>query len=328
VAWEFILSIYNSDWDALTINENNRTIRQNIVSRFSPKINSIKSIKRAEQSKEKQVKVVKIPPPILARLPKEVLEKSKFFNKRGKKANKSEKPMKLYAQASAPSIGEILKLKENFLSLSTKKIENIHRIISDSGKSKSKINMTTKSPLRNQIIILMGNDNKTKSIASSSVYITNINSMLKNIKSDIRADFVRTDQHGIIIIINKVASTSDLQMVENYVKNVDYLDSKDIKILYLSQSKSYLKIIGILYLMENTDIFINTSVVKSILKTTISSRIFHLLQSLELSRYYPSQIWLSFGWTYRMSKVVVRLNVLLIGVSTLGAISLLSIVQI
>ena len=57
--------------------------------------------------------------------------------------------------------------------------------------------------------------------------------MLKNIKSDIRADFVRTDQHGIIIIMNKVASTSDLQMVENYVKNVDYLDSKDIKILYL-----------------------------------------------------------------------------------------------
>jgi len=114
--------------------------------------------------------------------------------------------------------------------------------------------------------------------------------MLKNIKSDIRADFVRTDQHGIIIIMNKVASTSDLQMVENYVKNVDYLDSKDIKILYLPQSKSYLKIIGILYLMENTDIFINSSVVKSILKTTISSRIFHLLRSLELSRYYPSQI--------------------------------------
>ena len=159
-----------------------------------------------------------------------------------------------------------------------------------------------------------------------SVYITNINSMLKNIKSDIRADFVRTDQHGIIIIMNKVASTSDLQMVENYVKNVDYLDSKDIKILYLPQSKSYLKIIGILYLMENTDIFINSSVVKSILKTTISSRIFHLLRSLELLRYYPSQIWLSFGWTYRMSKVVVRLNVLLIGVSTLGAISLSSIV--
>ena len=198
-------------------------------------------------------------------------------------------------------------------------------MISDSGKSKSKINMTTKSPLRNQIIILMGNDNKTKFIASSNVYITNINSVLKNIKSNIRTDFVRTDQHGIIIMMNKVTSTSDLQMVENYIKNVDYLDPKDIKILYLPQSKSHLKIIGILYLMENTDIFINSSVVKSILKTTISLRIFHLLQSLELSRYYPSQIWLSFGWTYRMSKVVIRLNALLIGISTLGAILLLSI---
>ena len=193
MAWEFILSIYNLDWDALTINENNRTIRQNIVSKFSPKINSIKSIKRAEQSKEKQVKVVKIPPPILARLPKEVLEKSKFFNKRGKKANKSEKLKTLYAQVLALSIGEILKLKENFPSLSTKKIKNIHRAINDSGKSKPKINMTTKDPSRKQIIVLMGNDNKTKFIASSSIHITNINSVLKNIKSNIIVDFVRTD---------------------------------------------------------------------------------------------------------------------------------------
>jgi len=49
VAWEFILSIYSSGWNTLTTNENNRTIRQNIVSNFSPKINSIKPIKRAEQ---------------------------------------------------------------------------------------------------------------------------------------------------------------------------------------------------------------------------------------------------------------------------------------
>jgi len=63
-----------------------------------------------------------------------------------------------------------------------------------------------------------------------------------------------------------VASTSDLQIVENYVKNVDHLDLKDMKILCLSQSKSYLKIIDIPYLMENTKMPINFSVVESILK--------------------------------------------------------------
>jgi len=66
--------------------------------------------------------------------------------------------------------------------------------------------------------------------------------------------------------MNKVASTSDLQTVENYVKNIDHLDLKDMKILCLPQSKSYLKIIDIPYLMENTKMPINFSVVESILK--------------------------------------------------------------
>ena len=56
----------------------------------------------------------------------------------------------------------------------------------------------------------MGNDNKTKFIASSSVHITNINSVLKNIKSDVRADFIRMDQYNIIIMMNKITSISDL----------------------------------------------------------------------------------------------------------------------
>ena len=179
------------------------------------------------------IEVVKLPPPILAKPPKKVLEKSKFFNKRGKKANKSEKPKKSYVQASALSIGEILKLKENFPSLSTKKIKKIHRTINNSEKSKSKIDMTTKSPLRKHIIVPIGNDNKTKFIVSSSAYIININSALKNIKSDIRADLVRIDQHSIIIMMNNIASISDLQMVKNYVKNADHLDSKNMEILYI-----------------------------------------------------------------------------------------------
>ncbi len=63
---------------------------------------------------------------------------------------------------------------------------------------------------KNQIIVPMGNDNKTKLIASSSVHITNINSVLKNIKSDVRADLIRMDQYNIIIMMNKITSISDL----------------------------------------------------------------------------------------------------------------------
>jgi len=84
--------------------------------------------------------------------------------------------------------------------------------------------MITKDSLRKQIIVLIGNNNKSKFIASSDIYIININSILRNIKSNIIEDLVQTDQHGIIITINKITSPSDLQTIKNYVKNIDYID--------------------------------------------------------------------------------------------------------
>jgi len=60
--------------------------RQNIASKFMPKINVNKPNKRVESSiKEKQVEVIKIPLPVLPRPFKEILEKSKFFKKKGTK---------------------------------------------------------------------------------------------------------------------------------------------------------------------------------------------------------------------------------------------------
>lgn len=66
--------------------------RQNVLSKFSPKVKINKSIKRTEQLKDKEVEVVKLSSLILARLFKEILEKSKFFSKKIKKAKKLEKP--------------------------------------------------------------------------------------------------------------------------------------------------------------------------------------------------------------------------------------------
>ena len=59
----------------LGTNENKRMFRQNISSKFFPKSNINKPVKRIEQLKNKQVEVVKLFPPILARLSKETLEK-------------------------------------------------------------------------------------------------------------------------------------------------------------------------------------------------------------------------------------------------------------
>jgi len=74
--------------------------------------------------------------------------------------------------------------------------------------------------LRKQIIISIDNVNKIKFIASSSNYIININKVLRNIKSDIIADYVHLEQKGITIVTNKVALSLDLQVIKNknYVK--------------------------------------------------------------------------------------------------------------
>ena len=63
---------------------------------------------------------------------------------------------------------------------------------------KLKINMTTKGPSRKQIIVPMDNDNKSKFMTLLIIYIINLNSVLKNIKSDVIADFICIEQYSIV----------------------------------------------------------------------------------------------------------------------------------
>ena len=126
--------------------------------------------------------------------------------------------------------------------------------------------MTTKGPSRKQIIVLMNSDNKIKFVAKSSAHINNINQALKNIKLDIKANFVWTEQTSIVIITNKIASPLDLQTVETYIKNVNQIEADNVKSLCLPQLKSYLKIIRIPYIMKNTNTPLFLDVVESIIK--------------------------------------------------------------
>ena len=50
--------------------------------------------------------------------------------------------------------------------------------------------MTTKDFLQKQIIILMDKENSDKFMGSTSVYVTNINKTLRNIRLDVLVDYV------------------------------------------------------------------------------------------------------------------------------------------
>ena len=67
---------------------------------------------------------------------------------------------------------------------------------------------------------------------------------------------------------NNVALLSDMSMVDNYIKNVYNIDMNKIQATYLPQSKSYLKISGIPYLIKGTNMPIDLSIVKMIIKST------------------------------------------------------------
>jgi len=126
--------------------------------------------------------------------------------------------------------------------------------------------MTTKDLSRKQVIVLMNSDNIKKFMSKSSNHVSNLNRVLKNIKSDIMVNFIHLDPLGIMIITSKVASKSDLQSIKNYVKFTNSIDSNDVKVPHLPQSKSYLKIISILYFQEVSLSPITPKLVKDIIK--------------------------------------------------------------
>ena len=93
----------------------------------------------------------------------------------------------------------------------------------------------------------MNRDNIMKFIKESNHYISNINKALRNVKSDVLVDFIYLNPLIITVVMYKVTSSSNLQVIKNYIKNMNCIDIIGVDIPHLPQSKSYLKIIDISY---------------------------------------------------------------------------------
>ena len=127
--------------------------------------------------------------------------------------------------------------------------------------------MTMKGLSRKQIIIPMSNDNNNVFMKNSVAHVTNINRLLRNAKLDIVVDFIQSDSIGLSIITNKIALQSDLQIIDQYMKKSEDINELQFEEPHLSQSKSYLKIIGISYYPNSkSQEHLNPSNVKAILK--------------------------------------------------------------
>ena len=95
-----------------------------------------------------------------------------------------------YVQVSLANVKDIVKIKEIFMNLSTKKIKEGQKMINEQKKKKLRFNITTKNPLKRQVLVSINSTNLNKFMAIPSIYIANINRALKDIKSAIMSDFV------------------------------------------------------------------------------------------------------------------------------------------
>jgi len=168
------------------------SFRNKVKSKFNPQVPKTPASNKGKET-VKPTYISPLPPPIPAKTPKEVNEVSKYFMKVDAPQKKSyvQVSSKFLNSSSLNAIMNMLKIKEMFLKLQNKKIDQVQKIINgNDSKPKPQINMTTKGPSRKQIIVPMSKEVANKYIKDISAHIISINSTLKSIKSGIIADFI------------------------------------------------------------------------------------------------------------------------------------------
>ena len=258
------------------MDNNKTTFRNKVKSKFNlqharPQVNN------KEKETAKPTFVFLLPLPIPAKSQKKVKKLLKYFKKNDKPLQKNS-----YAQASSQSkqanssslSSVAINIKKMFLNFPNKKIDMVQKVINgNNSKPKPRINMTMKSSSHKQVIVLMNNELAKNLLKDSSMHVTNINHALKNILLNTIADFICTDDKGIVITTNNVSSLSDLQEIKRYIKSALFTDVEQVSFLKLLQSKLYLKIVDISYISEKTNVQISSNEIENILKSNYISKL-------------------------------------------------------
>jgi len=74
----------------------------------------------------------------------------------------------------------------------------------------------------------MSTNNSRAIILQSNIHISNINKLLKDMKYEVSADFICFNNKGVTITINKAEASSDLNIIERYVKELNNIDSNNV----------------------------------------------------------------------------------------------------
>ena len=160
-----------------------------------------------------------------------------------------------------------MQVKEVFPALSADEVGKVLKIKNSGGDNrKLKINIMTRGLSRKEVIIPIAKHIAELIVNSAHIHITNINKCLRNSKSDIVADFIQSTNNGIIITTSKPANNLNLATIEKYLKSIQNVNSDSIESPCLPKSKSYMKIIGLPYKINQDVIF--PDFIEGVLKET------------------------------------------------------------
>ena len=142
--------------------------------------------------------------------------------------------------------------------------------------------MTTKWPLRKQVIIPMSKNNAKIIRSNTNFHIKSINRYLKETNSSTSADFIHMEKVGIIMTTNQAASVQDIGIINKILKEAENINWDLINSPQLLQSKLFLKILSLLYFSENTNHRITSELVKRVIKEL------HIFNDITLA----SKLWI------------------------------------
>jgi len=273
--WKLFNTIYSAKWDTLIFNkEKNLTIRKCIGECIMPYYRqnqpSTSTSNTTMTTTPSPLPSAEATPPPTTNMSAAPPPPNKNVESTVKKNSKPSNMKKSYMQASKSSLScieDIVRVKEVFPALSADEVGKVLKIKnSRESNKKPKINMTTRELSRKEVIIPIVKHTAELIVNSAHIHIVNVNKCLKNSKSDIVADFIRSTNNGIVITTNKLANDLNLSTIEKYLKSIQNVDFDLIESPCFPKTKSYMKIIGLPYKI-NQDI-ISPDFIKGVLKET------------------------------------------------------------
>jgi len=121
--WNLISSVYQFKWDSLIANKNSNTLRQKISLKFTSKVILVSNKSNNTIGKLVPASIKKIPPPIPTKS-SNISRISNWQQLQNHLKNHMHMPLKL-----TTSTAEVIKIKDAFLALGTKKIDQIQNIV-------------------------------------------------------------------------------------------------------------------------------------------------------------------------------------------------------